>query len=56
MTCSHTNDQEKDFDLICREWWGEEGCDFEGVIVAKECGGSWYISCPNCGNEGDYDL
>ena len=51
MRCSHIDDFEEDTDYICAEWWGEEGCDFRGEVVAKGCSGSWYITCPKCKKE-----
>lgn len=56
MSCNHVNDIEMDHELICREWLGEEGCDFVGIIEAKECQGDWYVACPGCGTEGKRDL
>ena len=49
--CSHINDTEKDIDYTCAEWWEEEGCDFSGVVEAKGCSASWYVTCPQCGKE-----
>lgn len=49
--CSHINDEEKEIDYTCLEWWEEEGCDFKGTVVAYGCSGSWYVTCPRCEKE-----
>lgn len=49
--CNHINDIEQDTEYICREWLGEEGCDFKGIVEAQGCSGTWYITCPGCKGE-----
>lgn len=51
MRCSHIDDFEKDITYTCWEWWGEEGCDYSGTIVAYGCSSTWYVTCPRCGME-----
>ena len=55
MSCNHINDQEQEIDYVCQEWRGEEGCEFAGVVVAKECSGTWYVTCPKCKEENQND-